>query len=62
MATQSFLKNVNIKSKKQIRDFVKALEKTENFNKQNNTSYSRTPYEVKNNEVETFLKKVRWSD
>lgn len=62
MATQSFLKSVNIKSKKQIRDFVKALEKSENFHKQNKITYNRTPYEVKNNEIETFLKKVRWSN
>ncbi len=62
MATQSFLKSVNIKSKKQIRDFVKALEKSENFRRQNEPSYNRTPYTVKDNEIETFLKKVRWSD
>ena len=62
MATQSFLKSVNLKSKKHIRDFVKALEKSENFRRQNGISYTRTPYTVKSNDVETFLQKVRWSD
>ncbi len=61
MATKSFLKSVNIKSRKQAKDFVKALEKAEKFSKQEKVIYNRSAYEVKHDEVAKVLERVRWA-
>ena len=62
MATKSFLKSVNIKTRKQAKRFINALEKAEQFSKQENVTTNRTAYEVKSENVNEFIKKVRWSD
>ncbi len=62
MATQSFFKRVNIKTQEQAGRFVNALEKAEKFAKEEKVSSTRAAYEVKGEDVNSFMKKIRWSD
>ena len=62
MATKSFFKNVNLKNREQVRNFVTALEKAENFRNQDNTIYNRKGYVVGRNELDNFADKIRWGD
>lgn len=54
MATSSILKNVNIRGKKQIKDFVNALEKAEKF-KGEEVHYGRTFEVVKEDDVKKIF-------
>ena len=62
MATKSFLKSVNIRKPKQARRFIDALEKAEQFSRQEKIQSSRTAYEVKGEDVAAFMKKVKRND
>ena len=62
MSTKSFFKNVDIKTDKQARQFVSALEKAEHFSKQEKISENRTVYNIRNSDVQTFMEKIKWND
>ena len=59
MSTKSFFKNVDIKTDKQARRFINALEKAEHFSKQEKISENRT---AQNSDVQTFMEKIKWND
>lgn len=59
MATKSFLKNVNIKSAKQARNLISALEKAENFHGEE-VKLSRAVQEVQRSEIKNFSAKMRF--
>ena len=57
MATKSFLKNVNIKGKKNVRCLVDALEKSEKFQSEP-VVMSRPVRELRGDELHGFLEKL----
>lgn len=59
MATKSFFKNVNVKTAKQARDLVNALEKAEKIRGEE-VKMSRPVIEVKREQMADFISKIRW--
>ena len=58
MATKSFLKNINIKTAKQARNLIDALEKAERHHGEE-VAMSRAVNEVPRDQMKNFVKNIR---
>lgn len=60
MATSSFLRNVNITTKRQAQRLVEALEKAEQ-QRGEDVKMSRPVHDVRREQAKDFLAKIKWS-
>ena len=58
MATKSFLKNITLKTNKQVGELVNALEKAKNFRGEE-VKMSRSVNEVSREQIKNFAAKIR---
>lgn len=59
MATQSFLKNLNLRSRKKVRDLVNALEMSEK-NLDKTVVMQKSVGELKGEKAQEIAKKIKW--